>query len=686
MTGSFKKYSAAALAAVLLSLTLLSPASAADAQTTAPADKIDSILQEKLDSMSSGDTIDVSVWLRDIDYEEVEEEVTQRLEQKVENGEISEQALLLPEDDLQTMKRQSSGNAQLSAESFQPVAGLDIAAISQEAAQEFIETKRDVTSQEYAQQNAQVFESLFPKEKQEWFRTVPQKQPEVIYSCKYAPNIMMTLTKSQIQEIARSADVEEIYYYNNKVDPEDLPEEEPLTLEASPQTVAASNISLSYQTSTGVSNMRVYNHADGTGIKIGQIELGTPNIDNVVFQHMKDTNNSDNDKFKILYAGSSEKGNTDHATVVASIMAGKTAEFTSIVPNSELYYAGPVNPHNGSIVWKQSMELLVDAGVNVINSSCSNLWSTEAGGTYGDSSKWIDHLAYSHNVTICMSSGNFRYPLRGTMAYNAITVGNINDKHTVSIYDDKRENNVKNPIEQSAYSDDPTLAYKPDIMSPGATAGTPVDRQTETSHGGTSYAAPIVSGAAAQLCCMYSYFKTKPALIKAALLAGAMKTQEMEEYDSDTDPNNNIDSVTGSWRPALCRMNGAGMLNVTNSAALLYDSCYSYFPNFGGTNNPFTTEMEVEYYSRMQICLSWLKKNTITGAHQTGTVNDADKDAFILEVLDPQGELIYNSWYRYDTKEYIAFEPTVLGTYTIRVRKTSLLSTGTDFALCWYQI
>lgn len=163
-----------------------------------------------------------------------------------------------------------------------------------------------------------------------------------------------------------------------------------------------------------------------------------------------------------------------------------------------------------------------------------------------------------------------------------------------------------------------------------------------------------------------------------------MKTQEMENYDSDTDPNNNIDSVTGNWRPALCRMNGAGMLNVTKSAALLYDSCYIYFPNFGGTNNPFTTEMEVENYSRMQICLSWLKKNTVTGAHQTGTVTDADKDTFILEVLDPQGELIYNSWYRYDTKEYIAFEPEVLGTYTIRVRKTNLLNTGTDFALCWY--
>lgn len=676
-----RKYGSIALASVLVCLAVLSPVSAANTKTTSPADKIDSVLQEKLDSMNDDDTIDVSVWLRDIDYEDVEQEVTQKLEQKVENGKISRQALLLPEDDLKTMKQQSSGNYQLSTASLQPVEGLDIEQLSSEDTQEFIETKREVTSQEYQRQNAQIFGSLFPKEKQSWFRTVPQEQPEVIYSCKYAPNIMMTLTKSQIEEIAQSADVEEIYYYTNKIDPEDLPEEEPLTLEASPQTVAASNISLSYQTSTGVSNMRIYNHADGTGIKLGQIELGIPNVNSTVFQHMIDNGNPENSKLKILFDGQYISSN-DHAWAVATLMVGKTDTFTSIVPNAQLYCAGVYDNISKKYVWKQSLELLVDAGVNVINSSTSNLYSGEVGGTYGDSSKWIDHLIYSHNVTICMASGNDRYPLRGTMAYNAITVGNINDNHTVILSDDIRE--VETEIKQSAYSTNGMLAYKPDIMAPGETAGSPVDPQIGYHHGGTSYAAPIVSGAAAQLCCMYSYFRTKPALIKSALLAGAMKTQEMENYDSDTDPNNNIDSVTGNWRPALCRMNGAGMLNVTKSAALLYDSCYIYFPNFGGTNNPFTTEMEVENYSRMQICLSWLKKNTVTGAHQTGTVTDADKDTFILEVLDPQGELIYNSWYRYDTKEYIAFEPKVLGTYTIRVRKTNLLNTGTDFALCWY--
>ena len=677
----FKKYSAAMLVVVLLSLALLAPVSAANAENTAPADKIDSALQEKLDSMSDLDTIDVSVWLCDIDYEEVEQEVTQRLERKAEKGEISGQALLLPEDDLQTMKQQNSGNAQLAAANLQPVNGLNIAAISQEDAQGFIETKREVTSREYARQNAQVFESLFPKEKQDWFRNVPQRQPEVIYSCKYAPNIMMTLTKGQIEEIARSADVEEIFYYNTQVSAEALEMEEAM---AAPQTAAAaSNISLAYQTTTGVSNMRIYNHADGTGIKIGQLENSVPDFTKPAFDHMRDNANPENNKFKVVFDGSYTR-NWDHSTCVAALMVGKSDDFSAIVPNASLYFAANYDGKTGTYkYWKQSMELLVDEGVNVINASTALPGSEK--GAYDDSAKWLDHLIYSHNVSVCISAGNYYRIMEGCMSYNAILIGNIYDKHTIDLSDDVRFVNTPGEKE-SAYSDSNTAAYKPDIMAPGATAGSCYSPMTNSYGGGTSFSAPIVTGAVAQLCGMYSYFKTKPALLKAALLAGAIKTQEMEAYDSDADLTNNVDSMIGSWRPGLCHKNGAGMVNVINAAAVLYDSCYLYFPNFGGTNNPLTQEIEVEAGSRLQICLSWLKKNTVTtGSHETGAVEDAGKDTFILELLGSDGELLYNSWYRYDTKEYIAFEPEIPGTYTIRVRKTNLLSTGTDIALCWYQ-
>lgn len=645
-------------------------------------EKIDIFLQEKLENMNSNDTIDVSVWLKDINYKEVAEEVSAELEQKAENGEIGKQAVFLPKDDLLTMKQ--AKNFTCISDSISPVNVLDMEQLSQEDAQTFIETKRMITSDKYEEQNTRIFNSLFPKIKRNLLVDEEQYQPEIIYSCKFAPNVMMTLTKNQIELIAQSPDVEEIYYYNDKADPSQLQGEMPAA-SVSDITAVTEDISLTYQEITGVSNMRIYNHADGKGVKIGQIELGHPDKTDVVFSHMIDHNNPENDKFKILVG--ENFSTSHHATCVAAIMVGKSSSFNAIVPNAELYTVSPYDEITYRFIWKQSMESLVEAGVNVINASCSNLKTNEAPGTYGDSSKWIDHLIYSHNVSVCMSSGNQKDMLQGTMAYNAITVGNINDNKTLDLSDDKRAYEYINGVlYQSAYSENATLAYKPDIMAPGATAGTSFNPMPGDIHnGGTSFAAPIVTGAAAQICSMYSYFKTKPALIKSALLAGAAKTQEMENYDNDSDPANNVDSISGSWRPAFDRMNGAGMVDVLTSAALLYDSCYLYFPNFGGTNNPLTQEIDVEKGSRLKICLSWLKKNTVSGSHDTNPVDDADKDTFIIELFDPQGELRYTSWYRNDTKEYIAFTPSQSGTYTIRVRKTNLLQTGTDICLCWYQ-
>lgn len=384
MKKNTKKYSAVLLAAILASLTLLYPVSAADTGLPAPLDKIDSVLQEKLDDMGDGDTVDVSVWLKDIDYEQVANDVTDKLETMHQSGKVSAQALLLPQDDLAAMSQSAQNNA-VSAYSAEPVQGLDPSQITAEDAQEFIETKREVTAQKYEEQNTRLFNSLFPKQKQSWFRTVQQEQPEVIYSCKYAPNVMLTLTKSQVESAARSADVEELYYYDNTVAPEDLQPEEPLALEASPQTVAASNISLSYQSSTGVANMRDYNHADGTGIKLGQIEMSVPRIESRVFDHMRNAQDSSKDKIHILMDLENYEANRDHAWAVATLMVGKTTEFTSIVPNAELYCVGVLDSTNRQH-WKEGMELMLEAGVNVINAS--HTFSGESNyGVYGDSCK-----------------------------------------------------------------------------------------------------------------------------------------------------------------------------------------------------------------------------------------------------------------------------------------------------------
>lgn len=44
------------------------------------------------------------------------------------------------------------------------------------------------------------------------FRASAAEQPEILYTCQYAPNIDITLTKVQIYNIVASNDVEAVFY------------------------------------------------------------------------------------------------------------------------------------------------------------------------------------------------------------------------------------------------------------------------------------------------------------------------------------------------------------------------------------------------------------------------------------------------------------------------------------------
>lgn len=649
-------------------------------------EKIDSSLLARLDEMEDADTIDVSVWVTDIDHEQTEENTQQALEAKVQRGETGRDVLMLA-DTAQALKEDA--RAPRSASVDTDLQALD--EISPEDAQTYIETKRAAASAEYEKHNKEIFDSLFPKEKQGLFRTTVQTQPEVLYTCRYVPNIVMTLTKAQVYEIAKSSEVETIY--NAEEPQDDTPAlTEDGSQDRSAAAAAAGNISLTYQTITGVSDMRIYNHASGAGVKIGQIELSTPDFSNPVFDHMRDEEHPENNRFHILMDVSGKYANKSHETAVASIIVGKSTGYTGIAPDAEYYAVGIQDFNNHKHHWRKGMELLIDAGVNVINASYE--FTGEARGTYGEPSRWVDHVIHEHDVSVCVSAGNHRYILGGAMAYNAITVGDIDDNHTLTLSDDKRMVNDDDLNKQSAYSLNTELAYKPNIMAPGATAGTPIDPQTNTNHGGTSYSAPIVTGAVAQLCDMFPAYKTMPLVLKAILLAGAVKTQEMIDCDEDTDPDNDIDSVIRGDRIALDRKNGAGMVNVIRASSVISDHMWFYLPSFGKYCKMQLANASLESGSRAQICLLWPKQNVIHGPHyppdgsgdSPTPVYVVPKETLLLNVYDSRPMMIYDSFYQKDTKEYIAFEPYTAGQYSFRVYKISNpYVTGVPVVIAWYQ-
>lgn len=529
-------------------------------------------------------------------------------------------------------------------------------------AQAIVETERETASEIYTEQNRQVFDRLFPKTQAGLFRTIPKEQPEVLYSCKYAPNVMMTLTKSEIMTIINSDEVEEVYY--NPPAEETLAESEiPLIEEQSASE--ESTIPVVWQKITGIEYMRDTLHKDGTGIKIGQIEHGVLDLSFACFNDAVE-----NGKVHIL------NGNVaSHASYVASIMIGKTKNYTGAVPGAELY-ATSMNDFAPDS-FKESIESMISEGVNVINASTYFEFHRVNGkvgyyyNLYRDVSKWLDHISLDHKVTFVLSSGNTdtKGVLSGSMAYNAITVGNLDDHKTEDLSDDE----ILEGEYGSGYCADDSKPYKPDLIAPGSCVTTAL--APNMTGGGTSAAAPVVTGAIAQLMQAQPYLKTNPELVKALLLCG---TAHMSATSSSV-----------STEPAMTRQGGAGMLNVYNSFTALSSSSYPKYAtgSFGHsefgpvTKNLLVTKSNVP----LNIALTWTKTTSFNSISDHDTIDNlgaAPLSFLKLEVTAPDGT-IYTSFNVTGNVQRVAV-PAVnvkAGTYKIKVSRNGPSGHTTYYAI-----
>lgn len=644
-------------------------------------DKLESVLKEKLDRMDDDDKIDVSVWVTDIDRAAVKEKTASELEEAIEEQKINRAALsLLEEEAKQAQIRPVDDTAKIFSlstgklKAFSPENS--ITAVSDADCQYYIETERAVSSDLYQEQNKVIFDRLFPKQRQAIFESAAQKQPEILYACRYAPNIMMRLTKAQVYSMIESDEVLEVYLCEQPSEP---PEETDFVLSDEDTSAQAyDNLSTVWQDVTGTSYLRDTLGMDGTGVKVGHCENGVPEFSNVTgvncFAHMLDAENPDNNKIKVA---ADVNGSDGHATYTASLIVGKLGGYQGIVPNAELYCAGLYSKEK--IAEKEGIEALVCEGVNVIN--CSYYFSYNnpiSNNKYGDKAKWLDHIAVDHHVTLVISTGN--YGSAGipnhNMSYNAILVGNLDTKDTIDLSDDELQMSYdKNGNEIlgscSSYSNNTQGPFKPDLVAPGAFAACPYS--PSASNGGTSAAAPVVTGAVAQLMQADPYLKTRPDLVKALLLCG---TTHMSQ-----------NSNTGNASPAMDRRLGSGMLNVRNSYMALSTSSYPkyYTGTYGFEDNTqyHKTVLVNRPCDTLRIALTWNKTNSyksISDHIYEGNLGMASLTRLKLTVVTPEGKT-YHSISMTGNVQLISLPEPVLGTYHIYIDRINEFWQTTDFSV-----
>lgn len=675
-------------ACVLLSIVLVSAAacfpSAAEGSGVTAEDKLSPGLKEMLSTMEGGDQTEVSVWISDIDRQTVKEQTAAVMEDAASENEISRCALSLLDESGDNAEQSLSRLARAEAPALFSFAQNKMQAlpaqetaldVSSDDSQFFVEAERAVSSALYQEKNASVIQSLFPGQKQGLFRSAKQEQPEILYSCKYAPNIMLRLTKDEIYSIIESEDVLEVYPYA----PAQEPVEEAGFEAASPDasTLSYENLSTVWQDVTGISYLRDTCGKDGTGIKIGMLENSAPDFSNTqgvnCFRHMIDEENPENNKIINVF----DLGYKDsHSTYGASLIVGKLGAYKGVVPNAELYCAGTWSVSGYKD--KEGIETLISEGVNVIN--CSHYFSdstaVSSNNQYGDIAKWLDHVAVDHHVSLVISSGNLGslgIP-SGNMSLNAIVVGNLDTKNTLDLSDDTLRMVYDKDGKEvggycSSYSNNTMLPFKPDLIAPGQYTACPY---SPSGGGGTSSAAPVVTGAVAQLMQADPYLKTRPDLVKALLLCG---TTHMAQQSSQ---NNDV--------PAMDRKLGSGMLNVYNSYTALSSSSYpKYYTGkytYGENTQLHKTVLISKPCDTVRIALTWNKTHSFNSisTHLSPNLSMAPMTRLKLTVVTPD-QKTYNSISMTGNVQLISLPSPKMGTYHIYVDRINEFWHSTDFSI-----
>lgn len=165
-----------------------------NATVTSPKVMIESTLEQKLEEISDSERVDVSVWVKDINQDEAKEKTKKTLMK--ENGFSKEQLEIIDTDFLAS----SVNNFDV-----EKISKID-AAVSADESEIIIEEEREISSKMYEENNSNIFDSFNIDD------------DNLIYSCKYAPNIILSLDKNQIYSLCENPNVTDIYYYDEEAE------------------------------------------------------------------------------------------------------------------------------------------------------------------------------------------------------------------------------------------------------------------------------------------------------------------------------------------------------------------------------------------------------------------------------------------------------------------------------------
>lgn len=474
------------------------------------------------------------------------------------------------------------------------------------------EQKRAMTDAE-VEARREAYVSEYSAQNTKSLRRLNVQDEDILFQSQYSPMVVVNMSRDEIARASQNSAVTSMGLCETR-------------------TVMSESIDSCMET---VEADLTVTSLTGYGVKIGQIEPGVPNASDTAL----------GGKVTIL-SGSTDY---DHATNVAKFLH-------AVAPDVQIYAIGTGGTTTLSSFCTK-VESLLNQGVRVINMSAGiERSSSNADFWYSPYEQWVDHISGTHEVTFVKSAGNNKPDLNVTepgLANNVITVGAIDDRETGGNLTD----DCFYHLTCSGNGGDDGCA-KPDLVAPGRYASNDI---------GTSYAAPIVAGLAAQMMEYDPTLKNRARAVKAILLACC----DRKVIDLNGDVQETMDE-------GITAMQGAGVVNAMHMCTILVQQSY-ISGNFTGSS--YMTEIGLSGVTN--VAATWLRENGVSN-HTSGNVTVSPYQNCDLYLYSPSG-VQYDSRLNMSSTEMIYRDNLPNGVYDVQLHKRDGNTTRTIwFGIAWY--